>query len=276
MVRFALSKVTNVILRGAQRLECGWNYLNSPRPLGPNAGKLATIFFDYEGRWASPGVEQASRSGCAHILDVLAKHGVSATFNCVGRMIEDAPDLMRRISDDGHDIASHTLEHTVVQGWSATAIQRDIEQTRAVLAPVSTTIIGFRAPQSRWSRGVLLGLAKAGVRWDAENDHAAEPYVIRKVRSCRLWRIPIRTDDWDFQKQGLSGQDMLDRWKAAEAAAQGQYFAIGFHPWVLAQSGDRLLAFDDMVAYLASVRTLKTFAQIHDLCESQLSDKSIG
>jgi hypothetical protein len=119
-------------------------------------------------------------------------------------------------------------------------------------------------------------LALAGVRWNAENDIAGEPYVIKKTRAGRLWRIPIRIDDWDFQKQGLSGPEMLDRWKAAEAAAQGQYFAIGFHPWVLAQSNDRLAAFDEMVAHMADTRFLRTFTQIHDLCESGIRGKWDG
>jgi peptidoglycan/xylan/chitin deacetylase (PgdA/CDA1 family) len=246
----------------------------SPRPLATTAGRYATIFFDYEGRWAKAGQEEASRKGAQFVLEALATRGACATFNCVGGMIDDAPDQMAQIASDGHEIASHTLRHEVVQDWSARQVEQDIVSVRERFVPVTSEIVGFRAPQSRWSLPMLAGLKNAGVCWDAENDTAPEPYVLGRTPKGRLWRMPIRIDDWDFQKRNVDGPTLLETWKAAERAASGTYFAIGFHPWVLAQSEDRLKAFADMLAYLDERRSLIGFTRMFQLCEARLCEET--
>lgn len=45
------------------------------------------------------------------ILDVLRKHHVHATFFVVGSAAIDHPDLVRRITAEGHEIGVHTLTH---------------------------------------------------------------------------------------------------------------------------------------------------------------------
>ena len=49
------------------------------------------------------------------VLDLLMKHGVKATFFCLGKNIETNPDLLRRISAEGHTAANHTFNH--LNGW---------------------------------------------------------------------------------------------------------------------------------------------------------------
>jgi peptidoglycan-N-acetylglucosamine deacetylase len=45
------------------------------------------------------------------VLDLLAEHGVRATFFVVGARGEQHPDLLRRVVADGHVIANHTQTH---------------------------------------------------------------------------------------------------------------------------------------------------------------------
>ncbi|MFN6039644.1 MAG: polysaccharide deacetylase family protein, partial [Bacteroidota bacterium] len=49
------------------------------------------------------------------VLDLLMKHGVKATFFCLGKNIESNPDLLHRISAEGHTAANHTFNH--LNGW---------------------------------------------------------------------------------------------------------------------------------------------------------------
>lgn len=46
------------------------------------------------------------------ILDLLAAAGVKATFFVIGRNCRSAPDLLRRIHDEGHLIGNHTFDHS--------------------------------------------------------------------------------------------------------------------------------------------------------------------
>ena len=51
-------------------------------------------------------------NGCtAKILDTLKKHEVSAAFFLVGNYIERNADLVRRMVQEGHIVANHTMHH---------------------------------------------------------------------------------------------------------------------------------------------------------------------
>ena len=45
------------------------------------------------------------------LLDVLAKHGVKATFFMVGSFAEAEPELVRRVAEAGHLIGNHSWSH---------------------------------------------------------------------------------------------------------------------------------------------------------------------
>ena len=49
--------------------------------------------------------------GTEKILDTLRKHNVTAAFFLVGNYIEKNADLVRRMTDEGHIVANHTMHH---------------------------------------------------------------------------------------------------------------------------------------------------------------------
>ena len=49
--------------------------------------------------------------GTNRILDVLKRNGVRATFFCTGNFAEHAPEVMKRIMDEGHEVACHGVDH---------------------------------------------------------------------------------------------------------------------------------------------------------------------
>ncbi len=69
--------------------------------LGDTSQKVIYLTFD-------SGYE----NGCtAQILDVLKQHNVSAAFFLVGNYIEQNPELVRRMVDEGHTVGNHTYHH---------------------------------------------------------------------------------------------------------------------------------------------------------------------
>lgn len=69
--------------------------------LGDTSEKVLWLTFD-------AGYE----NGCtAQILDVLQKHGVKAAFFLVGNYIEQNPELVRRMAEEGHTVGNHTYHH---------------------------------------------------------------------------------------------------------------------------------------------------------------------
>ena len=54
---------------------------------------------------------EVSRYGTTCILDILKANQVRATFFCTANFAENAPDIIRRIVDEGHEVACHGVDH---------------------------------------------------------------------------------------------------------------------------------------------------------------------
>ena len=82
-----------------------------------------------------------SRYGTEQILNILKKNAVSATFFITGIFAEQAPDLVKRIIDDGHEIACHGVDHFVPKETDFIESKRIVEQ----IAGIKT--YGYRQPR---------------------------------------------------------------------------------------------------------------------------------
>lgn len=88
------------------------------------------------------------------ILDTLHKHGVQAAFFIVGNYLETAPDLVKRMVDEGHLVGNHTYHHPDMSAINTP------ESFAAELAAVETLykeVTGktmpklYRPPQGKYS-----------------------------------------------------------------------------------------------------------------------------
>jgi len=85
------------------------------------------------------------------INDLLTKYGKGAnkkaTFFCTGILADKEPDLIRQISNDGHEIACHYYYHDVVKNDSNIRLYDMLSRARDSLQKVSNNEVrGFRAP----------------------------------------------------------------------------------------------------------------------------------
>jgi peptidoglycan/xylan/chitin deacetylase (PgdA/CDA1 family) len=82
-----------------------------------------------------------------HLLEVLSKHNVHATFFLIGRYVRLRPDLAREIGKRGHIIGNHTFSHPLLTFQSPESIRREITQCRdAIQDAVSEHSNLFRPP----------------------------------------------------------------------------------------------------------------------------------
>jgi len=49
------------------------------------------------------------------VLETLKQYNAKATFFCIGKNIEEAPEIFQRILEQGHNIGNHTYNH--LNGW---------------------------------------------------------------------------------------------------------------------------------------------------------------
>ena len=67
------------------------------------------------------------------LLDVLAKHGVRATFFMIGRYVQQRPDIARAVARAGHVIGNHTFTHPLLIFQSATETRAQLSDCHQAL-----------------------------------------------------------------------------------------------------------------------------------------------
>ena len=67
------------------------------------------------------------------LLDILAERGVKATFFIVGQQADRFPDVIRRMYEEGHQLASHTYGHVDLKKYSEGGIVAQLQRTADTL-----------------------------------------------------------------------------------------------------------------------------------------------
>ncbi|MBR3696197.1 MAG: polysaccharide deacetylase family protein [Akkermansia sp.] len=86
-------------------------------------GKYVAITFD----------DGPSSSLTPQVLDILKRHGASATFFVLGDNAARNPSILARAVAEGHEIGNHTYSHIKMTSASAETISSEISRTAAVI-----------------------------------------------------------------------------------------------------------------------------------------------
>ena len=90
----------------------------------------------------------------AQILDALKKHNAPAAFFVVGNMIESAPDLIRRMAEEGHIVGNHTYHHPDMSQISQqAAFQKELDDLAALYEETTGQPLPkfYRPPQGKYN-----------------------------------------------------------------------------------------------------------------------------
>jgi polysaccharide deacetylase family protein (PEP-CTERM system associated) len=81
------------------------------------------------------------------IFNILKTNNQKATFFVVGWIAEKHPNIIKRISDNGFEIGSHTYYHQLVYEQSPTEFNLDLQKSINILEDItSKKVKSFRAP----------------------------------------------------------------------------------------------------------------------------------
>jgi len=121
------------------------------------------------------------------ILDALKKHSAPAAFFVVGNMIETAPDIIRRMAEEGHIVGNHTFHHPDMSAISdQAAFQRELDSLAALYQETTGRELPmfYRPPQGKYSEDNLKQAQALGyktvfwslayVDWYVDNQPTAE------------------------------------------------------------------------------------------------------
>ena len=149
------------------------------------------------------------------LLDLLRDHSVSATFFVLGRRVEDHPDLVRRLLYEGHEVGSHTYDHT--NAWRAlpARVVRDVDAGIALVAEQGGDATLFRPPFGKLTAAGLVDGRRRGLRYgwwtiDSGDSWARKPIsdVVGEVEAKRGGVILMHDfDRYDVTDDGVSHVD---------------------------------------------------------------------
>lgn len=127
-----------------------------------------------------PNLESRVELQTRKILALLEAAQTKATFFCLGWVAERTPQLIKTISDKGHEIACHGMDHQRIFRFTEAEFFEDISRAKHLLEQAcGKAVVGYRAPsfsmsQATW--GHYDQLLNAGFRYSssvvpAQTDH---------------------------------------------------------------------------------------------------------
>ena len=177
---------------------------------------------------------QVSVTGTNRILDVLQRNGVRATFFCTGNFAEHAPEVMKRIMDEGHEVACHGVDH-----WRPA--DTDFARSKEIVERITgRTVYGYRQP--RMFPVLESEIRRVGYRYNSSLNPAFIPGRYMHLTEPRTWfmkdgvmQIPASVTPWlRFPLFWLSLHNLpqwLYHWLTRRTLSRDGYFVTYFHPW---------------------------------------------
>ncbi len=149
----------------------------------------------------------------ALILDTLRDRGVSAVFFITGHFIKTHPDLVVRMSDEGHFIGNHTYGHPDITSISKEELIDEITSLEEEFYKLTNRNMDklFRPPMGKYNRSSLETVSDAGyttvfwslayVDWEIDNqrgwEHSYSKVMERVHNGAVILMHTVSTDNKD-------------------------------------------------------------------------------
>lgn len=121
---------------------------------------LDVDFLSDSSKWE--GLEVRIIDNTYKILDILYKNNIKSTFFVLGWVAKKYPALIKYISDQGHEIGSHSQNHLLIYNFNQKKFKEDIIQSIDVIQSIiNKKVVIFRAPgfsitnESLWAFKVI-------------------------------------------------------------------------------------------------------------------------
>src|ERR1700682_5844898 len=140
------------------------------------------------------------------LLEVLAKHGVRATFFMIGRYVQQRPDIARAVAQAGHVIGNHTFTHPLLIFESAARTRRQLVDCHQALEDAVGEHSNLFRPPFGGRRPSTLRVARelgletvmwnvTGYDWNAPPASVIEKKVVRQMRGGDVFLLHDGDDD---------------------------------------------------------------------------------
>jgi len=186
------------------------------------------------------------------VLAMLSEHGTRATYFMLGWVAERYPSLVRRIVEQGHELASHGYAHQRASEQSREEFREDVTRAKRLLEDISGSAVqGYRAPSFSIGQDNLWALeclSEVGYRYSSSiypvrHDHYGTPdaprFAYRPQTARGLLELPVTTVRYFNQNLPAGGGGYFRllpycvsrAWLRRVNQLDGEPCIFYFHPW---------------------------------------------
>jgi len=102
------------------------------------------------------------------LLEIFDTTNTKATFFVLGWIAEKRPDMVKKISAAGHEIASHGCNHNLLYNMKKSELKDDLLKSREILEDlISEPVVGYRAPSFSITEEAIVLLKETGYQYDS-------------------------------------------------------------------------------------------------------------
>ncbi|RQO31386.1 polysaccharide deacetylase [Taibaiella sp. KBW10] len=175
-----------------------------------------------------------SSEGCNRILDILAKNKISGTFFTTATFAQHAPEILQRIKNEGHELASHSYYHSKFDVTDLLRSKQELERLSGM------QVLGFRMP--RMQPVCQKEVEKAGYEYNSSINPTFIPGRYNHFKSSRTFyqdqnvlQIPSTVTPYmRFPLFWLTFRNISLRLftkMSKNTYKKDNYLNIYFHPW---------------------------------------------
>ena len=229
-----------------------------------------TFDFDAEEVWIGEDPANAQRPGVLSqgtygakvavplILELLARHGLRATFFVPGRVAERHPERVREILAAGHEVALHGYTHRSPATLPRDEEAEELVKAKGILEDLGAAPVGYRSPSWEFSEHTVGLLAEHGLRYSSNFMDDIRPY---RHGANGLVELPVQwlLDDaphfWfsgaDWTRKIATTADVEAIWREEFEGIRrlGGSFVLTMHPQIIGRPG-RLAFLDRFVSWV--------------------------
>ena len=220
------------------------------------------------------------------LLDLL--DGFEATFFVLGWVAERLPELVRQISNRGHEVASHGYNHRLCSDMASAELEQDLIRSKHLLEDITATeVVGYRAPSFSIDNRTLAIVEQCGYRYDSSyNSFEANPRYGRLklspyAKNGRGLEISAK-----FRELPMSNLKLLNRtlpWSGGgyfrllpyrifrqglrKILLKQGYYLFYLHPWEIDHRQQRVSMADHLSRFRHYCNLKSTYHKLHNLIQ---------
>lgn len=268
-----------------------WRQGEALWPHGARCVVVLTVDFDGRSNEAGKGLpplgihsagRYSARRGVHRHLRLFDRYGIPATFFVPGYDARTAPDVVRDITNAGHEVAAHGYLHEGMLLPSEEE-ERRLKLTHDILTEVTGIApLGWRSPSGQKTQTTMRVLRELGYRYDSSDKDFDMPYLLDfadgKAPMVSFPNTTLSLNDTPWYNVSMTPPSEVEaQWKAEFDyiyAARG-FFMLTYHPRAGFGSGSpsRAAVVEALIRHIIAHRDV-VFLTLGKLAEHVLARQS--